>query len=104
MDSVKDAGPDSFVYFDPPYHSPGKTKFTAYQAGGFNDHEQCRLRDLFMSLTEGGVPCLLSDADTPFIRKLYAEPGLEIIRVPANRFINSRPGGRGTVNEVLIKN
>jgi DNA adenine methylase len=103
-DSVKTAAEHSFVYFDPPYHSPGKTNFTAYQADGFDDTNQVRLRDVFLSLTKRGVPCLLSNADTPFIRGLYRDKNLDIITVSAKRTINSNAGRRGAVNEVLIKN
>lgn len=103
-DPVKDAAADSFVYFDPPYHSEDQTNFTGYQAGGFNGDEQLRLRDLFLSLTERGIPCLLSNADTPFIRRIYRHKNLEILRVSAKRPINSRAGGRGSVGEVLVKN
>jgi DNA adenine methylase len=103
-DSVKTAAENSFVYFDPPYHSPGKTNFTAYQAGGFDDAGQIRLRDVFVSLTKRGVPCLLSNADTPFIRGLYQGKNIEIITVSAKRIINSNAGGRNSINEVLIKN
>jgi DNA adenine methylase len=103
-DAVKNAAEHSFVYFDPPYHGPGKTNFTAYQAGGFDDAEQLRLRDVFLSLTRRGVPCVLSNADTPFIRELYEDKKLDIITVSARRAINSNAGGRSNTNEVLIKN
>ena len=43
--AVASAKASSFVYFDPPYHSPGKTNFTAYQAGGFGEAEQERLAE-----------------------------------------------------------
>jgi DNA adenine methylase len=103
-ETVKTAGERSFVYFDPPYHGAAKTSFAAYQAGGFDENEQRRLRDLVVSLTERGVPCLLSNADTPFIRALYQEAGLRIISVSARRPINSRAGNRGDTGEVLVKN
>jgi DNA adenine methylase len=103
-ETVKTAEERSFVYFDPPYHGAAKTSFAAYQAGGFDENEQGRLRDLVISLTERGVPCLLSNADTPFIRALYREPGLRIISVSAKRPINSRAGDRGNTGEVLVKN
>ncbi|MDR1239231.1 MAG: DNA adenine methylase [Treponema sp.] len=102
--AMQDAAAESFVYFDPPYHSPAGANFTAYQPDGFGEAEQIRLRDLFLALTSRGVRCLLSNADTPFIRRLYADRRLEIIQVPARRFINSKTGGRGAVNETLIKN
>jgi DNA adenine methylase len=97
-------GEEAFVYFDPPYHNPVKTGFTGYQAGGFGEEEQTRLRDVFITLTERGVKCLLSNADTEFIRNLYRHPGVEIIRVQAKRPINADSAGRGAVYEVLIRN
>jgi DNA adenine methylase len=101
-EALQNADTRSFVYFDPPYHSPAKTAFTSYQSGGFGEEEQLRLRDTFAALTERGVPCLLSNADTPFIRNLYRD--FECIKVPVKRPINSRSNGRGPVGELLIRN
>ena len=101
-EAVKDAGKDAFVYFDPPYHSPDNTNFTGYQANGFGEGEQRRLRDLFDALTRRGAKCLLSNAATDLILALYQNYRCDLI--PARRNINSRPDGRGTVNEVLIRN
>ena len=100
--AVGNAGKGSFIYFDPPYHSPDNTNFTGYQAGGFAEKEQERLRDVFIERTDAGAKCLLSNSDTPFIRKLYKS--FKIISVKAKRIINSDSTGRGEVNEVLIKN
>jgi DNA adenine methylase len=92
----------SFIYFDPPYHSPDKTNFTGYQADGFDEDGQERLRNVFIKMTRRGAMCLLSNADTEFIRDLYQD--FEIIPVQAKRAINSDSAGRGLVNEVLIRN
>jgi len=100
--SVETADDNSFVYFDPPYHSPDNTNFTGYQAGGFDEDEQIRLRDVYERLSKRGVKCLLSNSDTPFIRELYKN--YEIITVEANRAINSNADRRGKVSELLIKN
>lgn len=102
--AVQGADEHSFVYFDPPYHSPDNTNFTGYQAGGFDESEQRRLRDLFTELTGRGVKCLLSNSDTEFIRGLYQNRRFEIIQVTAKRAINANSAGRGNVNELLIKN
>ena len=102
--AVKEARCGSFVYFDPPYYSPDNTNFTGYQAGGFNDEEQERLRDVFVERTEAGAKCLLSNSDTLLIRELYSDERFEIITVKANRAINSCGAGRGAICEVLIKN
>jgi len=103
-DAVIGAGRNTFVYFDPPYHSPDNTNFTGYQAGGFGEKEQTRLRDVFAERTDAGAKCLLSNSDTQFIRELYSDNRFEIIAVKAKRAINSDSAGRGEVDEVLIKN
>ncbi|MFP3091331.1 DNA adenine methylase [Treponema sp. TIM-1] len=102
--ALQDAGDRALVYLDPPYHSPDKLNFTGYQPPGFGEDEQIRLRDCFLVLTERGAKCLLSNADTEFIRKLYTHPRAEIIPLWAKRSINSDPSRRGQVGEVLIKN
>ncbi len=101
---TQNADMKSFVYYDPPYHSPGNINFTGYQANGFDENEQLRLRNVYARLTERGVKCLLSNADTDFIRKIYGIGGFEIITVQAKRMINSNSARRGAVKEVLIKN
>ena len=102
--AVSSADEKSFVYFDPPYHSPDKLNFTGYQAVRFDEKEQKRLFDVITGLTNRGVKCLLSNSDTDYIRELYKNKLFEIISVEAKRSINSDSSGRGNVNEVLIKN
>ncbi|MDL2234024.1 DNA adenine methylase [Ruminococcaceae bacterium OttesenSCG-928-L11] len=102
--AVEGAGEDAFVYFDPPYHSPGNTNFTGYQPDGFTEADQRRLRDTAIRLTERGAKCLLSNSDTEFIRELYSAPCFHIHTVQAKRAINSNSAGRGDVTEVLIQN
>lgn len=103
-DAVSGADSRSFIYFDPPYHSPGNTKFTGYQADGFGEKEQRRLCDVMIRMTERGVKCLVSNADTDYIRQIYGYDFFDIISVQAKRSINADSGGRGNVHEVLIKN
>jgi DNA adenine methylase len=102
--AVLSSDKDSFIYFDPPYHSPGKASFTGYQAGGFGEEEQERLRNVMIKMTNRGAKCLLSNSDTDFIRELYSYDFFDVISVQAKRFINSDSTGRGNVREVLIKN
>lgn len=94
-----------FVYFDPPYDSPNCTNFTGYQADGFNHGQQEELKDLVVRLTDRGVKCLLSNADTKFIRELFSDEDIfQISVVKAKRMISSNTDTRGVVNEVLIRN
>jgi DNA adenine methylase len=89
------------VYFDPPYVPVSDTaNFTAYSAGGFGPADQERLRDVARKLIDRGVHVLLSNSDTPFVRKLYH--GFKIEKVEAPRRINSKGGKRGNVGELLI--
>ncbi|MDR1249154.1 MAG: DNA adenine methylase, partial [Treponema sp.] len=102
--AVATAGEAAFIYFDPPYHSPNKTNFTGYQADGFDEGEQERLRNVMIEMTGRGSKCLLSNFDTEYIRNLYNYDCFDILSVQAKRPINSNSEGRGKVNEVLIKN
>lgn len=102
--AIKGIREKSFVYFDPPYHSPNSSNFTGYQASGFDENEQKRLSDLFARLTNKNIKCLLSNSDTKFIRELYNSKDYKIVTIKAKRSINSNNKGRGEVNEVLIKN
>jgi DNA adenine methylase len=103
--AVSTACKNSFIYFDPPYHSPpDKKNFTKYQADDFNDKEQERLCNVIKKMTNKGVRCLLSNSDTEYIRELYSNNIFDVFSVQAKRMINSDSAGRGNVNEVLIKN
>jgi len=102
--AVLTANKKSFIYFDPPYHSPDKTNFTGYQANGFDEDEQERLYNVMKKMTNRGIKCLLSNSDTKFIRKLYNHDIFDIISVQAKRIISSDSAGRGFVNELIIKN
>ncbi len=100
----------TFVYFDPPYRPLNNTSsFTSYAKNGFDDNEQIRLARLFHELSNKGSKLLLSNSDPKnidendmFFDNLYAN--YNILRVNANRTINSNSKGRGTITELLIKN
>ena len=99
--AVITAGKRDAVYFDPPYVPVSKTaNFTAYSKGGFGEAEHVRLRDCFALLDKQGVHVLLSNSDTPFVRKLYK--GFKIEKVRAPRRVNSKGDKRGDVSELLI--
>lgn len=98
---VRSAKSGDVVYFDPPYAPVSKTaNFVAFAKGGFGEAAQERLRDVAQSLTERGVFVLLSNSDTPLIRKLYK--GWKIETVQAPRRVNSKGSARGDVGELLI--
>lgn len=89
------------VYFDPPYVPvSASANFTGYTSGGFDYKDQVRLRDLAWSKRERGVHVILSNADVPLVRELYAK--FDIHAVEARRNINSDAGKRGKVGETII--
>lgn len=92
-----------FVYFDPPYHPLSETaKFTAYTKGAFTEDDQKELAAIFRETADKGCHVMLSNSDTPFVRKLYRD--FRIHAVKARRMINNRPEGRGPVGEVVVTN
>ncbi|MDP6277830.1 MAG: DNA adenine methylase [Nitrospinota bacterium] len=92
-----------FVYLDPPYQPLSKTSnFTAYTAGGFGEDAQRGLAAACRALDGAGVRFMLSNSDTPLIRKLYK--GFDIKQVLAARAINSSTAGRGKIPELVVRN
>lgn len=88
-------------YLDCPYFPVSVTSnFTAYTGDGFGYDDQVRLRDVSKKLIERGVYVLLSNSDTPTVRKLYK--GFKLEKVQAPRRVNSKGGKRGNVGELLI--
>lgn len=105
---LKKAKKGDFIYLDPPYYPVSKTaSFTGYTNNAFLEKEQIELRDTFAELNKRGCYVMLSNSDTPFIKKIYSEikdKKVKINIVAAGRAINSKGDGRGKVNEVLIIN
>ena len=94
---------DCFVYLDPPYDPVSNTaSFTGYNKGGFDRNEQIRLKQCCDGLTKRGVKFMLSNSATAFIKDLYKDYHITIVR--AKRAINSNASKRGAIEEVLITN
>ena len=102
-DVLKYATKNDFIYFDPPYYPLNKTSnFTSYTDNDFLENEQIKLFEVFKNLSEKKVYVIESNSDTEFIKNLYKE--YDIIKIKANRFINSKGDKRGKIDEVLILN
>ena len=104
-DTVHDAGRGDFVYFDPPYHPLSPTSsFTSYTGNPFGVGDQEELAGVVTDLHHRGACVMLSNSDSPLIRRLYDAPGLSIRTVRARRSINSKGDRRGAVREVVVLN
>ena len=92
-----------FVYLDPPYDPVSDTaSFTGYNKGGFDKNEQIRLKQCCDDLTKRGIKFLLSNSATDFIKELYKDYDITIVK--AKRVINADATKRGAIEEVLIRN
>lgn len=99
--SVAEARAGDFVYFDPPYMPTSKTSsFVAYSQDGFNADAQKRLANVFVGLALRGVDVMLSQADVPEARELYA--GAHIVEVEGRRAVNCQSDKRGKVGELIV--
>lgn len=99
--SLRLSAPGDWIYLDPPYAET----FTHYQSGGFSIEDQTELRDQLISITQRGIPVLLSNSDVPVIRELYGDNEIFTIEtVRVRRAIGAAVSSRRLVNEVLISN
>jgi DNA adenine methylase len=84
----------ALVYVDPPYAGT----YDRYTDGGFSWADQERLAAW---CAERPGPVLLSNADTPAVRALYARHGFEVSAVQGPRRISRNPAGRVPAPELL---
>ncbi|MCS1411862.1 MAG: Modification methylase DpnIIA [Verrucomicrobia subdivision 3 bacterium] len=84
------------VYCDPPYDGT----FTGYTGAGFGEADQKRLQATCEKWRQAGVHVIVSNNDTPLIRRLYSKWNLHEVHAPRN--INCNGNGRGKVAELLI--
>jgi DNA adenine methylase len=100
-DTLRETEEGDFVYIDPPYYPISATaSFTSYAKEDFGPEEQHELAAVFADAAQRGVRVMLSNSDTPFIRKLYRD--FQIHTVQARRAINCDGSKRGHINEVVI--
>lgn len=95
------ARPGDFVYLDPPYVPVSPTSsFTSYAESPFGERQQRDLAGLFADLARRGCFVMLSNSDTPLVRRLY--PAWNIHGVSATRRINSNGSRRGAITELVV--
>ncbi len=92
--------PGDVVYCDPPYVPLSSTaNFTEYSSGGFGLQEQKKLAELAGKLAGKGVPVLLSNHDTEFVRQIYQ--GAQLTSFKVRRFISCNGDSRNKAAELL---
>ena len=84
MGTISAAVPGDFIYLDPPYPPlNGTSYFAHYTMDRFPDDEQNKLASAARSLGARGCMVMISNADTPTIRRLYK--GFTIHKLSATR-------------------
>jgi DNA adenine methylase len=92
----------AFVYLDPPYPPlNGTAFFTHYTKDRFGDSDQTTLAKTIKKLDKKGVQFLMSNADTPLIRELYAS--FDIVSLNVTRYVTCKTA-RHRVGELVIRN
>jgi DNA adenine methylase len=105
FEKTRKARKGDLVYFDPPYEPLSATSnFTSYHKAGFFQSDQAKLRDLCVALSDKDVYVMLSNSSAELIRTLYDRAGFFIHEVKAIRAINSDPGKRGKLTELIVTN
>jgi DNA adenine methylase len=95
-------GADDFAYLDPPYPPiNGTAYFTHYTADRFSEENQNQLADCVLRLNKRGAAFMMSNADTPLIRRLYG--GFQLVPLSVTRFITCK-AAKYQAAEVLITN
>lgn len=101
--AVDAAKKGDFVYLDPPYDPiSSSSSFTGYNESGFGRNEQIRLKELCVKLNQKGVNFMLSNSSSDFIKELYKDFNIDIVK--ARRSVNSKGNGRGAIDEVIVRN
>lgn len=95
--ACNDAEKWDFVFFDSPYYDT----FDTYQAGGFSEMDHIRLFELFKTLSDNGVYCMMTNSNYDFIKNLYKDFNIKVIDV--KRMINC-DGKNRVGKEVIVTN
>lgn len=93
---VESVSAGDVVYLDPPYDGT----FSAYTAVKFAKSNQVEVAYTARKLAERGARVIVSNADTPDVRLLYA--GWHVAEVSRRGTMSCDGAGRGRVGELLI--
>jgi DNA adenine methylase len=102
---LRDTKKGDLVYFDPPYQPVSTTSnFTSYTTKNFTYDDLTRLADLCLKLDSKGCKVLLSNSNSKEVADIFSKNPWKILKINANRSINSNSKKRTGHSELLIKN
>jgi len=100
LQTLKRVKKGDVVYCDPPYVPLSETaNFTQYAQNGFGQEEQEALASMAKALSKQGIPVVLSNHDTRFVRKVYH--GAKFSSFSVQRSISCQGKTRGRAKELL---
>jgi DNA adenine methylase len=100
--ALENASRGDVLYLDPPYPPlNGTAYFTHYTSDRFSVQDQKNLAARIHELNRGGCLLMVSNADTPLIRRLYRS--YEIVSLPVIRYLTCK-SVRHKVKELIITN
>ena len=102
---LEDVKKGDLVYFDPPYQPISKTaNFTSYTNKDFTYDDLTRLANLCEDLDAKGCKVLLSNSNSKIVSEMFSGKKWKVMKIHANRSINSDSKKRTGHYELLIKN
>jgi len=102
---LDNAKKDDFVYFDPPYQPISQTaNFTSYTNRDFTINDLKRLSKVCQDLDSRGCKIMLSNSNCKEVTQSFSKNSWKVVKIKANRAINSNSKKRTGHTELLIKN
>ena len=102
---LDNAKKDDFVYFDPPYQPISDTaNFTSYTNRDFTTNDLKRLSKVCQDLDSRGCKIMLSNSNCKEVIQSFSKDSWKVLKIKANRAINSNSKKRTGHTELLIKN
>ncbi len=100
--ALENSARGDFVYLDPPYPPlNGTAYFTHYTSERFSVQDQRNVAERVHELDRRGCLLMISNADTPLIRRLYRK--YELVSLPVIRYLTCK-SVRHKVKELVITN
>ena len=105
--TLKDINANSktFIYLDPPYVTGHlQNGFISYNETLFPWESQIKLVNLVKKYTKKGVRCMISNANSDSIKKLYSVKGFSTIPLERKCCIGGPVESRGDYSELIVTN
>lgn len=100
VETMDEARAGDVVYCDPPYSPLSDTaSFDAYAKGGFTEEQHQDLANRCLELAGRGVACIISNHDTKFTRRIYADA--LVVSHDVRRSISGSGASRGKAAELF---